>query len=501
MTKDTETMSPYIDLASVRMGGSVMAVSDEYFAPGDNLLLTKAPVFIPDKYVPTGKWMDGWESRRRRSPGHDEALVKLGVPGRIHEIVVDTAHFTGNFPESCKLFGCNRKDNPSAKQLLSESNRWIPLTGQKDLKGDTVHSFPVKQVESFTHILLRIFPDGGVARLRVLGEPTPNWDSLDHSGELVDMAALENGGTAIDCSDMYFGDAKNLLVPGRAKNMAEGWETKRRRGPGHDWATIKLATPGTISRLDIDTLHFRGNSPGTCIVESSNGAGLTVSELRDDKHWKPLLPETQLRPHQSHRFERELSNLGSITHLRLKIFPDGGISRLRAWGRTARSRDLLIGLGKINHADEQTLQTNLANACASKKWAALVMKKRPFASFAEIASTSESAFLNLEERDLLEACAAHPRIGDKTNEKQSAEEQSGVAGAEAETLEALRAKNKEYESKFGFVFLVFASGKSAKQMLGHLNERLANTKENELKNVAQEHMKITALRLEKWLRK
>ena len=92
-----------IDLASDRLGAVVLSATDDFFAPKENLLKASEPLWLPDKYVDTGKWMDGWETRRHRAPDHDWCVIRLGAPGIVRGIVADTAHFKGNFPERCSL--------------------------------------------------------------------------------------------------------------------------------------------------------------------------------------------------------------------------------------------------------------------------------------------------------------------------------------------------------------------------------------------------------------
>jgi allantoicase len=231
-----------IDLASERVGGAVLLANDDFFAPKENLLRASAPVFIEGKYTDRGKWMDGWESRRRRTPGFDWCIIRLGLPGVVRGVVVDTSFFRGNYPEHCSLEGATFSGLPTEAELTSDTVAWVPLLPQMPLSGDSQNPFPIQYNERVTHLRFKIFPDGGVARLRVYGEVVPDWDPLKRAGH-IDLAAVENGGLVLSCSDMFFGHRHNLIMPGRAANMSDGWETKRRRGPGHDWAIIKLGRP------------------------------------------------------------------------------------------------------------------------------------------------------------------------------------------------------------------------------------------------------------------
>jgi allantoicase len=313
-----------VDLAAERLGGAVIAANDEFFAEKENLLKAKAAVWKDDLYTDRGKWMDGWETRRRREPGHDWAIIRLGVPGVVRGVVVDTAFFRGNYPESCSVEGADLPGMPDEKALQSAA--WAEILPKSPLQGDAKNAFPSHDARRTTHLRLNIFPDGGVARLRVHGEALPDWDALLRPGGWVDLGALEHGGRVTAQSDMFFGNANNMLQPGRSTHMGDGWETKRRRGPGHHWAVIRLGRPGEVRRVEIDTDHYKGNAPGSCSLDAS-----TV-EHPADGDWTTLLGLAKLQPHARHAFEHELARLGAVTHVRLNIQPDGGIARLRLFG-------------------------------------------------------------------------------------------------------------------------------------------------------------------------
>ena len=330
-----------IDLASEKVGGAVLVASDDFFAPKENLLRASEPIFIEGKYTDRGKWMDGWESRRRRTPGFDWCIIRLGLPGIVRGVVVDTSYFRGNYPEQCSLEGASFAKLPNEAELLDEAVEWVPLLPQVALKGDSRNAFQIEHNERpernvrITHLRFKMFPDGGVARLRVYGEVVPDWERLERLGQ-IDLAAAENGGLVLSCSDMFFGHRHNLIMPGRAANMSDGWETKRRRGPGHDWAIIKLARPGHINAVEVDTSHFKGNFPESCSLEATNVSGATDDALTEPStEWTNVLPRTKLQAHTRHYFHRELSDAGIVSHLRFNIFPDGGVSRLRVYGTLA----------------------------------------------------------------------------------------------------------------------------------------------------------------------
>jgi allantoicase len=309
------------DVAAERLGGRVLLANDEFFAPKENLLKASRPVWREDEYTDRGKWMDGWETRRRRTPGHDWCVIRLGVPAVVHGVVVDTSYFRGNYPEYCSLDACAVAEETAPGALAKDERRWIEALPRSPLRGDAENPFPLRYPDRITHLRFNIYPDGGVARLRVHGEPLPG--AGVRPGALVDLAATVNGGLVIECSDMFFGHRHNLILPGRSTHMGDGWETKRRRGPGHDWIVVRLAARGTISRIEVDTDHFKGNAPESCALDVRDG---------DEAVWTELLPRTPLQPHSQHRFDVQSPD---ATHARLAIYPDGGVARLRLFGTVA----------------------------------------------------------------------------------------------------------------------------------------------------------------------
>jgi allantoicase len=326
-------MSPFtelVDVAAARLGGTVLLANDEFFAPKENLLKAGKPVWREGEYTDRGKWMDGWETRRRRTPGHDWCIIRLGVPAILHGVIVDTSHFKGNYPEECSLEGCELEVGVETEALATGKGvRWTELLSRSKLQGDAENPFPITERRRVTHLRFNIFPDGGVARLRVYGEPVN--DPGLQAGTYADLAALKNGGLVVGCSDMFFGHHHNLILPGRSTHMGDGWETKRRRGPGHDWVVIRLAARGMISQIEIDTDHFKGNAPESCSIDVCD-----VPELGRKQHavdggpWTSLLPRTPLDPDARHRFE---VSSDPATYARLAIYPDGGIARLRLFGK------------------------------------------------------------------------------------------------------------------------------------------------------------------------
>jgi allantoicase len=346
------------DLASARVGGRAVATNDDFFASKSNLVKAEPAIFIPGKYTTRGKWMDGWESRRRRTPGHDWCIVQLGMRGRVRGVDVDTSFFTGNYPTHCSIDAVDASGNFRLKAEATTTNTkreaekskgvasafrrkdydnlpWTEILPKTELDGDSHNFIPIISDQPWTHLRLNIYPDGGVARLRVYGDVVVDWTKLSKSDRPVDLAAIWNAGLVIAASDVHYGATGNMLMPGRAKNMGDGWETKRRRGPGHDWAIVRLGTPGTLSKLEIDTNHFKGNYPDSASVEGCMWPDASLDQL-DRATWFEVLRQTKLRPHGRHLISRELSHRGPVSHLRLNIFPDGGISRFRVHGTPAR---------------------------------------------------------------------------------------------------------------------------------------------------------------------
>jgi len=326
----TDDIKHWIDLASEHLGAVALFASDEFFAPKDRLLHDAAPVWRDGEYTDRGKWMDGWETRRRRDflPGdegfdaaHDDCVVKLGAPGVIHAIDVETTHFKGNFPESCSLDVCVMPGATTHYDLARAV--WQPAVERTPLRGDAHNLLEVRALQA-THVRLNIFPDGGVARLRVYGDVTPDWAALRHRE--IDLAAAVNGGRVVACSDMFFGSRHNLIMPGPPRGMADGWETKRRRSPGYDWTIVQLGGRGSIARVEVDTRFFKGNAPAACSVDACT-TDVSAGE------WHELLARTALAPDRRHSFDAALKRIPGVTHVRLNVFPDGGVARLHVFGR------------------------------------------------------------------------------------------------------------------------------------------------------------------------
>lgn len=320
------------DLAAERLGGAVLAANDEFFAPKEGLLRPTPPEWREGVYTERGKWMDGWETRRRRSPGHDWAIVRLGLPGVVHGVVIDTTFFTGNFPKQASIDACAVEGTPSADRMTSSGIGWKPLLPKTRLTGNSANPFSVAgRGRRVTHLRFNIFPDGGIARLRVHGEVVPD-ESVFQASREVDLAAMENGGAVVGWSDLHYGRPQNLLLPGRSTHMGDGWETRRRRGPGHDWMIVRLARRGVIERIELDTDHYKGNAPGSARLEQTDaGPSFDAGKAR----WRVLVPKAAIEPNARHRWDSVGAR--AATHVRLNIYPDGGVARLRLFGRVVES--------------------------------------------------------------------------------------------------------------------------------------------------------------------
>jgi allantoicase len=317
-----------VDLASRRLGGSVVAANDELFAERENLIKPEEASYQSFTFGHKGQVYDGWETRRRREPGHDWAIVRLGVPGVVSGVVVDTAFFTGNYPPQISVQGAFVDGYPSPDELAAAD--WFELVPRSDAAGDRKNPYPSSGPERLvTHVRLCMHPDGGIARLRVHGDVVPDPRLLPAG--TVDLAALENGAEVTGCSNMFYSSPRNLISPGPARVMGEGWETARRRDDGNDWVEFRLAGPGTVQLVELDTSHFVGNAPGWASVGVRDGS---------TGDWTLLLERQRLQPDTRHRFRVDAG--GEVTHARLDIHPDGGMARVRLWGDLSEAGRLAL---------------------------------------------------------------------------------------------------------------------------------------------------------------
>jgi allantoicase len=332
IAQDAPDWAQMLNLAAEKLGAVVLYATDDFFAEKENLIKPGRGIFIHDKYTDRGKWMDGWESRRKRVLGHDWCILALGAPGLIHGVDIDTNFFLGNHPPHASIEACNAPQGILLEDL-HEDAMWTEILPKSPLNPGSQHYYAIEDKRIWTHLKLHIYPDGGVARLKVYGEVFKDW-SLVADDERIDLAAAKNGAKVLACNDMFFSSKDNLIMPNRGVNMGDGWETKRNRTPGNvDWVVLKLGHRGWIDDVLVDTCHFKGNYPDRCSLE---GCNLAEGEAWESAVWTEFLPQTKLQADHEHVFKAELTGHGPFTHVRMKIYPDGGISRLRIFGRASK---------------------------------------------------------------------------------------------------------------------------------------------------------------------
>lgn len=356
------------DLASRALAGSVVFANDEVFAERENLITPGRAVFSADDFGHKGKVYDGWETRRRREPGNDYAIIRLGVPGVVRGVVVDTSWFTGNYPPYASVEAAGVEGYPSPEEL--EELDWVTIVPKSDIAGDADNFFEVEGPRRFTHVRLSIYPDGGVARLRVHGEPLPDPRLLTGT---IDLAALEHGGDVVDCSDEFYSSPLQILQPGRARSMGDGWENARRRDDGNDHVTVKLAARGRVRRVEIDTSYFVGNAAGWAGLR---GVDSSTGDVDDPDGWTELVPKTRLQP-DTHHFFRVRED-AAVTHVRLDVYPDGGVARLRVNGEVAEDSLLAATVRWLDSLPEQQAVVVLRDAGLSSDEAEKLVARHPF---------------------------------------------------------------------------------------------------------------------------
>jgi len=315
-----------INLADPRIGSKIIFKTDDFFAAAHRILKTDIPVFKDGLFDKHGKWMDGWETRRRRSKGYDYLVLKLGKPGKIFDIDIDTSHFNGNQPTHASLEGCFSRSKPNKK------TKWTSLLGKKKLGPNKNHNFKSQNKSTFNYIRLNIFPDGGVARLRLYGKIEIDKKTINNKN--INLTSVLNGASIVGCNNEHFGRAENIIAPGKGKNMGDGWETRRSRGKNFDWLIIKFGKPGLIKKLEIDTHHFKGNYPDSCSIQTAiiNKDLSNNLIVKNSKNWKFILNKSKLSAHKKHVFKKFLIKRNKENYLKINIYPDGGISRIRAFG-------------------------------------------------------------------------------------------------------------------------------------------------------------------------
>lgn len=319
-----------IDLAAPRLGSRAVRCSDDSFAAMDRMLQDGPAVFEPSRYDSFGKYMDGWETKRRRQGGHDWCVVRLGARGTVHGVDLDTSHFTGNYPPAASLWASDDLAEPG-----DDPAAWTEILGATSLGPSAQHFHEVALAGPWRWLRLNIYPDGGIARLRVYGQPAPDWAAMA-DGE-IELSALRNGGRVIAYNNAHYGTVWALLAEGRGRDMGDGWETRRRREPGHDWLILALGATGTIERVEVDTAHYKGNYPDRCSLQAALVTwGTDRSLVTQAMFWPELMGEQPLGADAVHTFTgAALRALGPVSHVKLNIHPDGGVSRLRVFGRRA----------------------------------------------------------------------------------------------------------------------------------------------------------------------
>jgi allantoicase len=366
-----EPLTAETDLASRWLGGGVVAASDESFGDKENLLRPEPAAFEPGRYGNRGEIVDGWETRRRREPGHDWALVRLGTPGIVSSIDVDTSYFTGNFPEFCRIEACGYEGYPSPAELDGPGNEWVEIVPRSPLRGDMHNTFPVSDPRRFTHVRLATFPDGGVARLRVLGRVVLDPRAFD--GLTFDLASQEHGGMVVASSDGFYTSARMLNRPDRARTMGEGWETRRRRDAGHDFVVFQLAMPGHLRQFIVDTAHFKYNASAEIEVFGSH---LEPAPPAASPKWHSLLARTRLQPDTRHVFALP-PQPEPLAAVRVDAYPDGGLSRVRMIGAVDAATRRRAGLSWFNSLPLGQAIQCLRDAGVSDSVAAEVIGARP----------------------------------------------------------------------------------------------------------------------------
>jgi allantoicase len=484
----------FVDLAVRAAGGGVVAASDETFAEKENLVSTAAATHAAHTFGHKGQIYDGWETRRRRAvpggpgpmdpEGDDWAVIRLGLPGIVHRVVVDTAFFDGNHPVSAEIDVRWIEGHPSPDEVVD--GPWEPLCGT-DLQGDTAHTVEVEHPRAATHVRLRIHPDGGVARLRVLGEVLP--DVRRWRGIGVDLASLAAGGRVVDASNRHYSPPENLLLPGSAAHMGEGWETRRRREGGFDWVDVALGVAGRVHQVVVDTTHFVGNAPGTVRLVALGGPGA-------DREVE-LLPETAVQPDTEHWFgvPDGLDDDLVVDRVRVEVRPDGGFARLRLVGRPTVEAAAAAGMRRFGAMPAAVAEQVLLGCASAPDWAAAVVAGRPYADLEALVRAASAGILALDEKDLAAALAGHAPIG-TPHDATGAREQAGVSSLGEAATRELADGNRAYEERFGHVYLVRAAGRSGEEMLALLRERLGHDPETEADVARAQLAELTALRIE-----
>jgi allantoicase len=364
---------PLVELSSRHLGAGVVAASDESFGDKEHLLTPEPADFTPGTYDHRGEVVDGWETRRRREPGHDWVIVRLGVPGVIQRVDIDTSFFTGNYPEHCWLEACGLEGHPGPAELGAAP--WESIVAPRSLRGDMHNLVDVTSDRRYTHIRMSIAPDGGVARLRIHGRPVIDPRLVD--GMTVDLASQQLGARVIASSDDFYGSASVLTRPDRARTMGEGWETRRRRDGGNDWAVIQLAAPGRVRQVEVDTMHFKHNASSHVELRAGRqerAVDATAADLSAGG-WQSLLPRVALQPDTRHVYG--VDGADPAAYVRIDAFPDGGLSRVRILGEVTPAGRLSLGLSWFNRLPTAQAHDVLGRAGLDDAAARAIVARRP----------------------------------------------------------------------------------------------------------------------------
>jgi allantoicase len=478
-----------IDLASQTLRGYVLAASDELLGP-------RARLLEPAEPRPRDGQVDGWQTRRRRDEGPDWAIVRLGVPGLLEELVVDTTGFPDSSPTHVSVEGCVASHGATWQELEG----WQEILPRSPLQEGSRSRFPVSSQQRFSHLRLSIFPDGGVARFRALGRALPTWMA---PGRLppapLDLARAGNGARIDSCSDGSAESCRWLLASGPAAAAEQVWRTRRRRQPGSEWVVLKLAGPARVQAVTLDTAHLEGDCPALAALQAA-----TSRQEPGHDDWFELLPPQRMVPCTEHHFQDELKDNAEVRWVRLSLLPDGGMARCRLWGELTADGLRDARLSYLNASAEAELRPIFTAVCHSARWVAEMCRSGPFESVQDLQKKGASAWSRCREADWREALKGHPRIGERQAGRDLAShwsrgEQSKAAQPDEAVKAELRDKQLAYEEHFGFLFLICATGRSSSEILHILNERLRQTPERELQTVAEELAKIIHLRLEKLL--
>ncbi|MBT3221011.1 MAG: allantoicase [Proteobacteria bacterium] len=490
-TNDTESafFAGTVDLVARSNGGQLVVASDDFFAARENLIESGRGVHLPDRYSERGKWRDGWQTRQNHCAGHHWCIAEMALPGIVRGIDIDTNHFGPDSPLFASIDACCAEPSASPAQLCEEEN-WQEILPQSPIKPNSHNLFGVVDSRLWTHIRLNIYPDGGVARLRVFGEGVFDAEQVP-SGEPIDLLAAQNGGRALMSSDGFSARLNNLLSSNPAASSKDGWAPHRNRR-GEHFVIFALGTPGTLENIEVDTHHFANNCPRRCAIDGLYWPDASAGMLYRSSEWVEALTQKRISGHTQHNFTH-LAHEGPFTHIRLRFDPDGGFSRLRLWGHPNRlhpSADRLLGL--LNNLTEDAAVSALQRSCGSPRWAQAVIDHRPFFSRTALLGIAENLWWKMSEADWKEAFSNEFAESSKWFEG----EQRGVKGSTDEATSALAEANQSYEAHFGYRFILCSADRTHEEILALLHQRLVNDPADEIRLAAAEQIKIVRTRLQ-----